>query len=121
MAKAFGGELLRDGDTAALRLADGRELTFAHGCIGCTIDNTVEAMLCEAVTVDGSLYLPVEWFCAALYNRHVSSYGDTLYATNHASHLSRYAAWVLSDWMLGREAAQRGMPANAESCAPESR
>lgn len=118
LAKAFGGELLRDGDTAALRLADGRELTFAHGCIGCTIDNTVEAMLCEAVTLAGSLYVPVEWFCAALYNRHVSCYGDTLYATDHDARLSRYAAWVLSDLMLDRETEQRGMPAKAESKAP---
>ncbi len=110
LAKAFGGQVLRDGATAALRLADGRELTFAHGCIGCTIDDTVEAMHCEAVTVDGCLYLPVEWFCAALYDRHVSCYGDTLYATDHDARLSRYAAWILSDLLLEREAQQRGMP-----------
>lgn len=106
----FGGQVLADGDTAGIRLADGRELTFAHGCIGCTIDNTVEAMLCDAITKGGKLYVPVEWFCAALYDRHVSTYADTLYATDHYSHLSRYAAWILSDLLLDREAGQRGMP-----------
>lgn len=110
LAGMFGGRMVSDGDTAELRLADGRVLTFAHGCIGCTIDNTIEAMLCEAITVDGKLYVPAEWFCAALYDWHVSSYDDTLYATDHDARLSRYAAWVLSDLLLGREALQRGMP-----------
>lgn len=109
LVETFGGTVLADGTTSEIRLADGRELTFAHGCIGCTIDNTVEAMLCEAIAVDGKLYIPVEWFCAALYNRHVSCCADTLYATDHYSHLSRYAAWVLSDLMLGKEMEQRGM------------
>lgn len=109
LTEAFGGTLLADGDTAAIRLADGRELTFAHGCIGCTIDNTVEAMLCDAITVEGKLYIPARWFCAALYNWHVSAYGDTLYATDHYAVLSRYAAWVLSDLLLDREQEQRGM------------
>ncbi len=110
LADAFGGKTLSDGDTAEVRLADGRVLTFAHGCIGCTIDNTIESMLCEAVTVDGKLYLPAEWFCAALYDYHVSNYSDTLYATDHDAHLSRYAAWVISDLLLGKEGEQRGMP-----------
>lgn len=121
LTQAFGGEVLSDGETAAVRLADRRELTFAHGCIGCTIDNTVEAMFCEAVTRDGRLCVPVAWFCAALYNYHVSCYADTLYATDHDARLSRYAAWVLSDLMLGREAAQRGIPLSAQSSAPKSR
>lgn len=109
LARVFGGTVLSDGDTAAIRLADGRELTFAHGCIGCTIDNTVEAMLCDAITVEGQLYLPAQWFCAALYNWHVSCYGSSLYATDHYALLSRYADWLLSDLLLGTEKEQRGM------------
>ncbi len=109
LAEVFGGTLLSDGDTAAIRLADGRELTFAHGCIGCTIDNTIESMLCDAITKEGKLYIPAEWFCAALYNWHVSSYGSSLYATDHYAVLSRYADWVISDILLGTEGEQRGM------------
>lgn len=108
LTEVFGGQVRSDGDTAEIVLADGRELTFAHGCIGCTIDNTVEAMLCEAITREGKLCVSVEWFCASLYNRHVSCYNDTIYAAGHTSHLSRYAAWVLSDLLLEREDSQRG-------------
>lgn len=109
LAAVFGGETPVDGDTAKVHLPDCRVLTFAHGCIGCTIDNTVESMLCEAVTVDGKLCVPVEWFCAALYNLHVSCYVDTLYATDHYSRLSRFTAWILSDMLQNREETQRGM------------
>lgn len=109
LAKAFGGQALSDGDTAEVRLSDGRLLAFAHGCVGCTIDNTVEAMVCEAITMDGTLYVPAEWFCAALYDWHVSCYGDTLYAADHFARLSRYAAWMISDVLLEREGGQRGM------------
>lgn len=110
LSGVFNGTLLADGQTAAIRLADGRELTFAHGCIGCTIDNAVEAMLCEAITVEGKLYISAQWFCAALYNWHVSCYGNSLYATDHYARLSRYADWIISDFLLGTEDAQRGMP-----------
>lgn len=109
LTKMFNGVILRDGDTAEIRLPDGRELTFAHGCIGCTIDNCVESMLCEAVTQDGKLYVPAGWFCSALYNWHVSDHGDCTYAASHASRLSRYAAWLLSDILHDTQARQRGM------------
>lgn len=109
LTEMFGGTLLRDGDRAEIRLADGRELTFAHGCIGCTIDNCVEAMDCEAITSKGKLYVPGGWFCSALYNWHVSDYGGCTYAAGHVSHLSRYAAWLLSDILHGTQAQQRGM------------
>lgn len=44
----------------------------------------------------------VECFCAPLYNRRVSCYNDTI-----------YAAWVLSDLLLGWEDSQRGMTKEA--------
>lgn len=109
LTKHFGGILLSDGDTAKIRLADGRELTFAHGCIGCTVDNTITDMLCEAVTVDGRLCVSAQWFCETLFNLHVSCYGDCLYACDHVSHLSRYTAWLLSDILHGVEDRQRGL------------
>ena len=66
-------------------------------------------MLNDAITRDGKLYVPVEWFCAALFNWHVSGYAGSLYATDHYAHLSRYAEWVLSDILLDKEQQQRGM------------
>src|SRR5699024_12158451 len=34
---------------AQMTMKDGRVIQFARGCIGCTIDNRVHAMLCEPV------------------------------------------------------------------------
>lgn len=109
LTEHFGGTVHSDGETASIRLTDGRELTFAHGCIGCTIDNTVTDMLCEAVTVAGKLYVSAQWFCEALYNLHVSSYGDCMYASDHVARLSRYTAWVYSDILRETHTQQRGM------------
>ena len=109
LTEIFGGQVIEDGLHAEIRLADGRELTFAHGCIGCTIDNSIESMLCEAITVDGKLYVPVKWFCSMLYNLHVSEYGDVLYATDHYAVISRYASWILSDILNDCQSQQRGM------------
>jgi len=109
LTAAFGGTVLRDGADAAIRLEDGRELTFAHGCIGCTVDNSIEDMLCEAICQNGKLYVPIRWFCEALYNLHVSEYGSCIYATDHVNRISRYLDWILSDILHGRESTQRGM------------
>lgn len=109
LAEVFGGKMLSDGQTAEVKLKDGREVQFAHGCIACTIDNTVEAMLCDAICKDGKMYVPAEWFCLALYNLHVSSYDDTLYATDHYAVISRYVSWLMSDILLCKEKQQRGM------------
>lgn len=108
LTEMFGGTLGKDGDTAEIRLADGRELTFAHGCIGCTVDNCVEDMFCEAITQDGKLYVPAAWFCAALYNWHISDYGDCTYAADHFSRISRYTTWLMSDILRDAEDQQRG-------------
>ena len=109
LTEVFGGTVISDGDTAEIRLSDRRVLTFAHGCIGCTIDNSIESMDCDAITEDGKLYVPVNWFCAFLFDLHVSEYADVVYATDHYSRVSRYAAWILSDILRGAESAQRGM------------
>lgn len=95
-----------DGLTGLMKLSDGRNLEFAHSCICCTIDNTLEQMLCDAICVDGMLYIPLEWFCADVMNLHVSGYDDTLYVTDHTARLSRYMAWILSDIL--KEQPQRG-------------
>lgn len=95
-----------DGRTGQLELPDGRHMEFAHSCICCTIDNTLEQMLCEAVCVGDQLYISLEWFCADVMNLHVSHYDDTLYVTDHTARLSRYMAWLLSDILHDR--IQRG-------------
>lgn len=109
LTDVFGGRMLQDGETAGIRLSDGRELAFVHGCIGCTIDNRIEDMLCEAITQDGRLYVPIRWFCETLYNLHVSEYGSCIYATDHVNHISRYLDWILSDILHSAESSQRGM------------
>ncbi len=110
LAEVFGAKYQEnaEGTYGEMKLADGRELTFAHGCIGCTIDNTVEAMLCETVMKDGHLCGSLEWFCAALYNFHVSCYDGVIYATDHYAKLSRYLSWILQDILRETEKEQRG-------------
>ena len=109
LAGIFGGTTLHDGDTAEVCLPDGRTLQFAHGCIACTIDNTIESMLCDAICQEGRIYVSAEWFCRALYDLQVSTYEDILYATDHYAVISRYAGWILSDILLSREGEQRGI------------
>lgn len=110
LADAFGGEYTEneEGTYGEMKLSDGRILTFAHGCIGCTVDNTVESMLCETVTRNGHLCGSLEWFCEALYNFHVSCYDGVVYATDHYAKLSRYLSWILQDILLDVEKEQRG-------------
>lgn len=95
---------IQNGLAAELQLPDGRTMQFARGCIGCVVDNGVEAMLCEAVYAEGALCISAEWFCRYAYNLQVSSYGDVLYLTDHYAVLSRYMAWILEDLLTGKEA-----------------
>lgn len=82
---------------AQMILQDGRILQFARGCIGCTIDNRVRSMLCEAIERNDMLYISIEWFCKDILNWHVSTYNDVLYATDHYSLLSRNMARLIKD------------------------
>ena len=84
---------------AELVLQDGRTIQIARGCIGCTIDNHVRAMLCEPIERDGMLYISIEWFCKDILNWHVSTYGDVLYATDHYSLLSVNMARLIKDML----------------------
>ena len=99
LAAAFGGTIAaqEDGRRAQLTLPDGRVFAFAEGCIGCVVDNCIEAMLCEAIFRNGTLYASLEWFCRFAWNWQVSEYDGVLYATDHYSVLSRYLSWLLQD------------------------
>ena len=103
LAEAFGGTLTEEenGRRAMLTLADGRVFAFAEGCIGCTVDNRIEAMLCEAIYRNETLYISLEWFCRFAWNWQVSEYDGVLYATDHYSVLSRYLSWLLQDLLRG--------------------
>ena len=103
LAEAFGGLFTEEenGRRATITLADGRASAFAEGCIGCTVDNRIEAMLCEAIYRNGTLYISLEWFCRFALNWQVSEYDGVLYATDHYSVLSRYLSWLLQDLLRG--------------------
>ncbi|MEZ4629037.1 MAG: hypothetical protein R2912_13450, partial [Eubacteriales bacterium] len=103
LAKAFGCTFTEDenGRCASLTLPDRRVFQFAEGCIGCTVDNRIEAMLCEAIFRNKSLYISLEWFCRFALNWQVSEYDGVLYATDHYSVLSRYLSWLLQDLLRG--------------------
>ncbi len=82
---------------AKMVLQDGRIIQIARGCIGCTIDNRVRAMLCEPIERNGMLYIAMEWFLKDILNWHVSIYNDILYATDHYSLLSVNMARLIKD------------------------
>jgi poly(3-hydroxybutyrate) depolymerase len=82
---------------AEMVMEDGKTLQFARGCIGCTIDNRVRAMLCEPIERGGRLYISIEWFLKDILNWQVSTYKDVLYATDHYSLLSVNMARLMKD------------------------
>ena len=101
IAATFGAnlELSENGVAARLTLPDGRTFQFAEGCIGCVVDNKVEAMLCEAIYRNDGLYISIEWFCRFAYNYQVSEYDNVMYITDHYAQISRYMSWLLQDML----------------------
>lgn len=90
-----------DGQSAELTLRDGRTLQLARGSIGCVVDNTVQAMLCEAVYVDGELYAPIQWVSQRLFDHSASTCEDVLYITDHYAELSKNMAHLIRDEIFG--------------------
>ena len=82
---------------AEMVMKDGRTLQFARGCMGCTIDNKVHAMLCEPIERNGMLYISLEWFCKEILKLHVSTCNHVMYATDHYSLLSVNMARLIRD------------------------
>ena len=104
LAKAVGAAYLPAEDTltAVLKLADGREVQFARGSIGCVIDDTMRSMYCEALHRDGELLVSAEWFCKYLFDCHVSVCNGVVYITDHFIDLSFYMADLLKDLFAGK-------------------
>ena len=94
LAEAFGAsyESAEKNRMVRLTLKDGRSLQFAEGSIGCMIDEDLRSMYCEALYREGELLVSAEWFCAYIFNLHVSVCEDVVYVTDHFSCLSRYMA-----------------------------
>lgn len=105
LAEAFEAQMTcsEDGRAAELKLKDGRLLQFAQGCIGCTVDNRVEAMLCEALYREGELLVPAMWFLQAIFNMHVSECKGVLYATDHYSQLSSDTSRIIAKLLKSEE------------------
>ena len=99
LAKVFGAgyETACGGRAAALSLPDGRRLQFAEGSIGCMIDDDLRSMYCEALFREGELLVPADWFCAYIFNLHVSACDGVLYVTDHFNSLSLYMADILKE------------------------
>lgn len=80
-----------------MKLEDGRILQIARGCIGCTLDNRVQAMFCEPIEREGMLYISAAWFCQEILGRHVSVCNHVMYATDHPASLSVNMARLIKD------------------------
>ncbi|MBO9599545.1 MAG: hypothetical protein J7559_17185 [Cohnella sp.] len=89
-----------EGLSAELVWKDGRTLQFARGSIGCVVDNRVHSMYCEAVYMNGELYVPIEWICKRLFDNHASVCEDVLYITDHDAELSLNMAHIIRDEIL---------------------
>ena len=76
---AFGAKVKSDGRTAAVTAADGRLLSFAEKNLGAMLDGRVYDMGREAKTVDGVLFIPVEWYAQWVESKCVSKKDGAVY------------------------------------------
>lgn len=99
LAEALDAEycITENGRVATLLMKGGHKLKFAEGCIGCTVDNRVESMLCEALYREGELLVPVTWFFRSIMQMHVSECNRVVYATDHYSILSSDTSRIISE------------------------
>ena len=97
IAEAMGASYGEENGRGKMRLKDGRTIQIARGCIGCTVDNRVHAMLCEPIERNGMLYISAEWFCKEILNWHVSVCGQVMYAADHYALLSVNMARLIRD------------------------
>ena len=101
LAEAFGAECREMEGTAEIVMPDGKTVRFAGGCVGCTIDNRIRSMSCEAVVREGVLYVSTEWFCSDICGLRVSECNGVMYATDHYGMLSSHMARLIRDILKG--------------------
>lgn len=97
LAEIFKADCREKEGKAWIYMPDGRSLQFARGCIGCTINNRIRSMSCEAVEREGILYISSEWFCREICRLQVSECNGVIYATDHDSALSSHMARLIRD------------------------
>ena len=97
LAIAFGGECICENGKAFVKTNTGKELQFARGCIGCTINNRVRSMFVEAVEREEILYISAEWYVTEVCGLQFSKCGDMMYATDHFGILSAHMARLIHD------------------------
>lgn len=97
IAEIMGASYVEKNGRAEMALKDGRIIQIARGCMGCTVDNRVRAMLCEPIERYGMLYISAEWFWKDILNRHVSVCSQVMYATDHYALLSVNMARLIRD------------------------
>jgi predicted methyltransferase MtxX (methanogen marker protein 4) len=61
---AFGAKVRSDGRTAYVAAGDGRRICFADNNLGVMMDGRIYDLGREAKTVDGVLFVPVEWYAS---------------------------------------------------------
>ena len=76
---AFGAKVRSDGRTAYVTAADGRELCFAENNFGAMVEGRIYDMGRVAKTVDGALFVPVEWYAQQIEERCVSKKDGAVY------------------------------------------
>jgi poly(3-hydroxybutyrate) depolymerase len=80
LEKAFGAVIRKsDGRTAELTTADGRALCFADQNLGAMLEGRVYDMGRTAKTIDGVLFVPVEWYAQWVAEKCVSKKDGTVY------------------------------------------
>ena len=97
IAEIMGASYVEKNGRAEMALKDGRIIQIARGCMGCTVDNRVRAMLCEPIERYGMLYISAEWFWKDILNQHVSVCSQVMYATDHYALLSVNMARLIRD------------------------
>lgn len=76
---AFGAKVRSDGLTAYVTAADGRELCFAANNFGVMMEGRIYGMGREAKSVEGGLYIPIEWYAQYVEERCVSKKDGAVY------------------------------------------
>lgn len=76
---AFGAKVRSDGRTAFVTAADGRQLCFADKNLGVIMEGRVYDMGREAKTVDGVLFIPVEWYAQWVEEKCVNKKDSAVY------------------------------------------
>jgi hypothetical protein len=76
---AFGAKVRSEGLTAYVTAADGRELCFAANNLGVMMEGRIYGMGREAKSIEGSLYIPIEWYAQYVEERCVSKKDGAVY------------------------------------------